>query len=169
MTIIVGNGSSAIGKGLGDQIDAADRIYRCNNYVLQGFERDLGTRTTDWVHHMGIQTEREGVHDWWLSSPKDFHFLFRLYRVMPGHVIPLRHGVDSARDAGLPDGFHSSCGLHAVYHAMESGDRVAIVNFDHANTGHYFDATHTHSGCHDWDKERTLMNRLVEQGRIERW
>lgn len=169
MTVVVGNGSSAIGKGLGPLIDSCARIVRCNKFVTEGFESDLGERTTDWVHHIGIQDARIGPHDWWLAAPKDFHFLFKLDQVMPGHVVPMRHGIDSAADAGLADGKHSSCGLMAVYMAIEWGGPVAIVNFDHAATGHYFDTDHKHSGCHEWPKEKALLDRMTTEGRIERW
>lgn len=43
---VIGCGSSAIGKGLGEQIDACDYVIRANRaYLTQGIESDYGTRT----------------------------------------------------------------------------------------------------------------------------
>lgn len=46
---LVGNGPSEMGRGLGGEIDAHDVVIRINNYRINGFERDYGSRTDIWV------------------------------------------------------------------------------------------------------------------------
>lgn len=46
---VVGNGPSDVGKGLGKEIDAHDVVVRFNNYRIEGFERDYGSRIDVWV------------------------------------------------------------------------------------------------------------------------
>ncbi len=42
---IVGNGSSGIGQGAGDAIDSRQMVIRFNNFRIEGFEADYGSRT----------------------------------------------------------------------------------------------------------------------------
>ena len=44
--ILVGNGSSLIGKGLGSQIDLFDEVVRFNNFELDGYTEDVGAKST---------------------------------------------------------------------------------------------------------------------------
>ena len=46
---IVGNGPSEVNKGLGKEIDSHDIVIRINNYSIQGYERDYGSKTNIWV------------------------------------------------------------------------------------------------------------------------
>lgn len=46
---VVGNGPSDLGRGLGNEIDAHDVVVRFNNYRIDGFERDYGSRADVWV------------------------------------------------------------------------------------------------------------------------
>lgn len=46
--VVVGNGGSLRGSRLGWMIDGYDVVVRCNWYTLDGYEADVGTRTTHW-------------------------------------------------------------------------------------------------------------------------
>jgi hypothetical protein len=46
---VVGNAPSEIGIGRGTEIDGHDHVIRFNNYLLEGYEADYGTRTTHWA------------------------------------------------------------------------------------------------------------------------
>lgn len=46
---VVGNAPSELGKGSGGAIDACEQVFRFNNYRINGFEEDYGTKTTHWV------------------------------------------------------------------------------------------------------------------------
>jgi hypothetical protein len=49
--IVVGNGPSVLGSGLGKFIDSFDHVVRFNNFAIKGFEKDVGTKTTLWATH----------------------------------------------------------------------------------------------------------------------
>ncbi len=48
-SIVVGNSASVLGRGLGETIEAADIVIRCNGYQLNGFRDDVGSKVTHWA------------------------------------------------------------------------------------------------------------------------
>ncbi|MDM1269002.1 glycosyltransferase family 29 protein [Acinetobacter indicus] len=50
---IVGNGSSHIDKYLGKEIDEHDIVVRFNNFKIDGYECDYGSKTDIWVRGLG--------------------------------------------------------------------------------------------------------------------
>ena len=44
--LIVGNSKNIINKKMGKKIDTFDNIIRFNDYKINGFENDIGTKTT---------------------------------------------------------------------------------------------------------------------------
>eukprot|EP00241_Pyramimonas_parkeae_P004959 CAMPEP_0114245626 /NCGR_PEP_ID=MMETSP0058-20121206/12005_1 /TAXON_ID=36894 /ORGANISM="Pyramimonas parkeae, CCMP726" /LENGTH=360 /DNA_ID=CAMNT_0001358709 /DNA_START=365 /DNA_END=1447 /DNA_ORIENTATION=- len=47
--VVVGNGKSVLGSGLGAKVDEFDEVARFNYYKTKGYESDVGTKTTVWV------------------------------------------------------------------------------------------------------------------------
>lgn len=50
---VVGNGPSLLGSGLGSAIDSHDVVVRINDFVIEGHEEDVGTRTDVWFQTWG--------------------------------------------------------------------------------------------------------------------
>tara|TARA_B110001452_G_scaffold232760_1_gene210225 strand:- start:319 stop:1203 length:885 start_codon:yes stop_codon:yes gene_type:complete len=50
--LLVGNGPSIRGSGLGRAIDSFDTVVRFNSFVTKGIEEDTGSKTTLWCHMM---------------------------------------------------------------------------------------------------------------------
>lgn len=46
---IVGNGPSELGKNKGEEIDSHDIVIRFNNYRIDNYEKDYGTKTNIWI------------------------------------------------------------------------------------------------------------------------
>lgn len=46
--VIIGNGPSATEQKLGSKIDAFDIVVRLNNYITEGYEEYVGSKTTVW-------------------------------------------------------------------------------------------------------------------------
>ena len=46
--IVVGNGPTLIGKGLGPKIDSFPNVIRINKFRTKGYEHDVGSRITGW-------------------------------------------------------------------------------------------------------------------------
>ena len=47
--VVVGNGRSILGGGAGAAVDAFRHVLRFNDYEIDGFARDVGSRTSLWV------------------------------------------------------------------------------------------------------------------------
>ena len=47
--VVVGNGRSILGGGAGAAVDAFRHVLRFNDYEVDGFARDVGSRTSLWV------------------------------------------------------------------------------------------------------------------------
>lgn len=46
---VVGNAPTELNKGLGNKIDSFQYVVRFNDYVINGFEKDYGTKTDIWI------------------------------------------------------------------------------------------------------------------------
>lgn len=57
--ILVGNGPSLRNRKLGRLIDAHELVVRFNSFVLDGFEEDVGIRTSIWVRHFWNKSDRD--------------------------------------------------------------------------------------------------------------
>jgi len=56
---IVGNSATVIGRGKGRQIDDFENVCRINDWVVNGFQQDVGSKITHWVTGAGQQ-----IPDW---------------------------------------------------------------------------------------------------------
>lgn len=52
---IVGNGPSALKSKRGEMIDSCDRVIRMNDFVLEGYEEFIGSKTDVWFTGLGAQ------------------------------------------------------------------------------------------------------------------
>ena len=50
--LLVGNGPSIRGRGLGSLIDSFDTVLRFNSFVTKGLEEHTGSKTSLWCHMM---------------------------------------------------------------------------------------------------------------------
>ena len=48
-TVIIGNGRSVLGLGAGPTVDRYDTVIRFNDYQIEGYERDIGSKVDVWV------------------------------------------------------------------------------------------------------------------------
>jgi len=186
--IMVGNGQGAIGRGLGDVVDSYPRVFRFNNYVTKGFEKDLGSRTTDHVvtrgHWHGMNARREERIRFGTTTPEEEPLIWvaanhrdraakRMPRGIPtDRVNPLDLVVELIQELGFSDreksSFHPTSGLAYIRWFMEMGYDVTILNFDFANTGHYFRPQDRMSQRHDMAAEGRLADRWVREGLVSR-
>lgn len=52
---IIGNSASVIGKGKGGIIDGFENVCRLNDWVVNGYQKDIGSKITHWVSGIGRQ------------------------------------------------------------------------------------------------------------------
>lgn len=133
--VVVGNGPSATSAEMGERIDGFDEVVRFNDYRIEGFEKQVGTKTTVWVRFNDQRLMRaestasrrvmvyvNGVPDgawpeWkakgWESMPaKAYHAAWRASNKGQMRQKP-------------------SSGLVAVMWLLETYERVHIWGFDH--------------------------------------
>lgn len=56
---VVGNSGNLIGQGQGDDIDAHRYVFRMNSAPIEGYEKDVGTKTTHHVTHSNMPIFRD--------------------------------------------------------------------------------------------------------------
>lgn len=166
MIVLVGNGTSAIGKRLGERIDAAARVVRFNHFRLEGYDTDLGTKVTDHVHTQGVRRPWPGARSWVISAPHRYVRLALDPDIDKRNIVPLDLLEAIIVEASLGDKCHASCGLVGIFLALKWGGEVAITNFDFATSGHYWDKSHRHSQNHNWTAEARYVQSLIVTGRL---
>lgn len=57
--VLVGNGPSLRDRKLGPLIDSHHVVVRFNSFLLDGFQEDVGTRTSIWVRHAWNKDQRD--------------------------------------------------------------------------------------------------------------
>jgi len=77
--VVVGNGEI---KGAGKEIDLYDVVIRFNNYEIEGYEEDVGTKTIVWAHARSTDVKkRDSKVDGFM-----FELLPRPYRRIKGNI-----------------------------------------------------------------------------------
>ncbi len=61
---VVGNAGTEIGTGNGEEIDAHDIVIRFNNYPMEGYERDYGTKTDVWIRVGNNEVEPRNIRSY---------------------------------------------------------------------------------------------------------
>ncbi|NXJ11479.1 SIA7B sialyltransferase, partial [Odontophorus gujanensis] len=105
---VVGNGGILRGSGMGPTIDAHDYVFRVNGAITEGFERDVGSRTSFYVFSTNtmVNALRSYAADGFRHPPQTPE---TCYVFLPDHdrdylllrAALSRQRVDSGRDAGV--------------------------------------------------------------------
>ena len=53
-TIVVGSSKELLSKNLGETIDTFDHVVRFNSYVVQGYEKHVGSKEETWAVNLGL-------------------------------------------------------------------------------------------------------------------
>ncbi len=181
--LMVGNGPSLNGSGLGAKIDTFDEVVRFNDYVTQGFEADCGKKTTLWSCYgenaqrvKAEQPERivylhgsTGAPGWY--DPREvWRVPVAFYDEIKARVYAASKLPMEQRTKLIP-----STGLVLLNWLLERhGVRVVnLAGFDHfsLNQGgrhHYFrPASYLPPAEHDGVAEAVLVKALQEAGSVE--
>lgn len=154
--LVVGNGPSLRGSGLGEAIDSRGVVVRFNRWFEnnQAFQQDYGTKCT--IHSCSVSVR--SVFPWTLVivRPADFRKCWlKGEPALPCFPTGQR-------------GQFSSSGLTVISWLLTLVGKVEVAGFDHGSGGHYYDPEHRHSVNHDWEFEKEVFRRLVDEGRMKR-
>jgi len=177
--VIVGNGPSLLGTGLGPVIDTHRLIIRFNAFETKGYEADVGTRSTHWFTVMhGNPSDPRTRLPWkevwthsWERMPSRCKTFATVRDVMkcPVHKLPHTH-LDEMSQAADTRYRAWSTGALAVWALAHYSDfeTIHLAGFDWWTPHlphHYSD--HVERGpLHDPAEEYKLISHLQNQGRI---
>lgn len=181
--VIVGNGPSLLGRGLGDLIDGFAEIVRFNGYQLMEHDRDVGRRTTIWSRTYSLVDDRPMDHlrAIWINMP--FHErtdskIKTAFELVAGYqptaeIVPRTEIALSLQEAtyGIGDTqYWPSSGLLAIAHALDAGyTDVFVAGIDAWNREpfHYYEV-HDRTGSHHLASvEQSYLRDLISNGSIK--
>lgn len=178
--LLVGSSSKIKEKGLGAFINSCDRVARFSRFQTSGFEKDFGSRTTDWI-----------TGKFW-NDQKMFKKLEERKKEYPELEYTWAIGWDIqdeinkksradyisiCKENGLKSS-KVSTGTLAIFYFLNLNMDVSIINYDFGKTNHYFGEAkwkEFRSGPpiklypnnnHDWKTEKKVVD-ILGQERIK--
>ena len=166
--VIVGSAPEMKGSGLGETIDAFPRVLRFNDYRIKGYERDVGTKITDWCLANNANKYHKPevkAHLWRTNRPEWYSHLVRI----PGDtMIPIEIAREGELAVGIdPANQHLSSGMAVLYYFWKEGAEVTFCGLGGTVGDHYYDKTnYPGSVWHDMLKERAWLSKMVREGEL---
>tara|TARA_A100001011_G_scaffold374459_1_gene434976 strand:+ start:915 stop:1526 length:612 start_codon:yes stop_codon:yes gene_type:complete len=171
--VIVGNGSSMLDNEYGEQIDKFDLVCRMNRGFFEGidgYEKNVGSRTDILIVHDGFMTDEymsdelfENTAYILIGTPafkweSEVQRIKNQYDKYPEKLVFIPTSVEAnlKREAEFGGGWPST-GLIGTYHILKCFDMdVTLVGFDGYNDkykfGHYFSKTDDRTTEYFYDK-----------------
>lgn len=156
-TIVVGN-APIYPKGLGRLINSFDIVIRINDYVIDGYENDVGNKTDIWFFtYLYWNKFKDLISDYpqaWVLTIDETDYV-------NVKKIPI---AIAQKDLRFP-----STGMTAIYAALkEFGSPIHIIGFngfDQSKDHHYFkDKIKRGRNAHDGKKEMQIIKSMVDSG-----
>ena len=184
---VVGNSGKLLTKEQGEFIDSHDIIIRCNLAKVEGFEKNVGTKT-DFRFIAGKSFWRDltgqfsSYEDNFLTNLKNQHFIIKaepLYAAIQGiiknyntksNILYIRQNFidETQKIININD---ISLGLTAIAMALLWSDKVSIFGFTFFQEGwseqHYFENITPYSRGHNPLAEKTYIDYLEKENLIK--
>ena len=171
-TLLIGNGSSAMSKRMGREIDEFDgTVVRFNAYQTDGYEEFVGTRTDVWVtvgDYRG-HTNREYQRVLWVSLLLDHQIdkRFEEFRTKAPYAKRVPYSTLKATKDTLGCNVPSS-GAVVTTLFLDEGEDVWLYGFDfmQPNRKHHYSDDVERGPNHSPDHEWLFFHRLIEEGKV---
>ena len=147
---IVGN--AVFNRNYGKEIDGYKTVIRFNNYVVDGYENKVGTKTTLWCTHPYITNYR---HNFETSI---CHRRYKEYKVNGTVIIPKHDYWQEYRDKYYKI---LSSGMTILLIMDKLGIDIDVYGFDNFKTGHYWNPEHERSPQHKPFYEKEIQEKLT--------
>ena len=170
-TIVIGNGPSLSGKGLGPTIDSFANIIRINKFETNGYEGDVGSRTTGWglnenlgMKYIQNKIQNDGLNPDWIGCRKSK----KLKRYFP----QLERYTATVSEDGCSN---FTSGTMAILHLLKKGIKpVYIAGMSGTSGAYYFDNSaktvernvKNIKKFHCDGSEQKLLKRLIANGNV---
>lgn len=176
--IIVGNGSSVLDKQNGELIDSFENVLRFNKYAINGFEKNVGTKTNIWFNVLKISLYK---NNWRLRVNYDeIYFYYRFngdvkwYEQYLNYYKNTKISVKKIKESevhkNMPKGVRiiPSSGLAAILNFINIYGKVCITGFDwwEKEKNHYYDNS-ARAPVHNPQIEKQIIYNLRDQNKIE--
>jgi hypothetical protein len=172
--IIVGNGSSLLGVGLGNQIDKFDIVVRLNNFRINSYEPDVGRKMTYWAVRQS-RSMLQSLKEHWpindirtiktiMAVPTTNIYTDKIRLLIPKldlNILSINEFTSNAPTAILRtvNGISEcSTGFYSIIASLQIWGKVTIVGF--GGNKNYWGEENTR----DYSDEKLIINRLVEFG-----
>lgn len=174
--ILVGNSSSALNKKLGSYIDSFENVARFNRFKVNGYEEDLGTKCTHWVLNYKLTTDSRNYLvknlEKVISNTTDLKQALILTTAKDdGKLDDIRKQVDIEviyKQYPVPFNYKPTTGFLTIKYLLDIFPQLNLVGFDFGKSHHYWgnQGISDVPGKHEWDKEKTYIDKLVAQNKI---
>ncbi len=173
--IIIGNGASPRGKKLGAWIDSFDVVVRFNEFFIDGFEEDIGTKTT--ILYTAIDHLTDGrlklpwekvIHHSWFYEKSTY--LEGLKQQYPDVKLTTRKELSQVRKTfvgilGSKNYTVFSTGIIAICALLKKYTKVYIYGFDWWKESQHHLGDSLTRGCrHDPSAEFYWLMRRIDEG-----
>jgi len=167
--VIIGNGTSLIGKNCGKLIDEFEIVVRFNKYELnKKIECDLGSKVDITVYGFGnvkrinnIIKNDESIK--FISSSqktnKEIQTCLKFNNEKQFNYIDRTIHNEIHNEIHCPDEYRLSNGILMIMLCLKYNNKVTICNFDH-NSKHYYKWKSNHTHHHNWEFEKQFINEL---------
>lgn len=184
--IIIGNGSSLLGRSLGSIIDSHEQVLRFNEFKTVGFEADVGTKTTIWFYHRdtehprvigripSVRPTRMFVHEWNVPDTAPLLLQAAIERLGSGtQVMRVKKQILADMTIFAEEKYTMwSSGAIATWLLLQETGRVTLAGFDwwHKPAKHHYmngqTFHHLSDRGHQPKIEKRFYDRLAETGRL---
>jgi len=154
--ILVGNGESLLGSNMGEKIDSYDTVVRFDGLNIEGYEKDVGTKTDilvldtyKFLRYMRVEFDdiRDEMYDieeiWIIPSEEDYNFMvdsfqtdFKnlkfMYKDVETYKQTLGYYIDC--DCDRAGSNYLSAELFAILNLTKKTNKLNVIGFDFLNT-----------------------------------
>lgn len=175
--IIVGNGSSLLDKQNGELINSFENVVRFNRYAIEGFEKNVGTKTDILFTVLRINNLKENLLK---VKYNEIYFYYRYDNQLAWYQEYLNYYKDSKtyikkfKESEVCENMLKgikiipSSGLVAILNFINIYGKVCITGFDwwEKEKNHYCD-NDARSPVHNPQIEKQIIYNLKDQNKIE--
>jgi hypothetical protein len=163
--LLVGNGPI---KNKGKLIDSYDTVIRFNDFVIDGYEKHVGTKISaigfpsNNLHAEKLQhllpvygKYVDSIPLFCFSNGSPLYSGKMLSLEIDTRILSPEKSIRSNPVLTLTTGVATALNLSLFFNKI-----VHLIGFDFMKTGHYWDTTHIHAGEHDGNFEQRIISNI---------